>query len=112
MESVKERLQDLLGFEPLIVLTLLGAIAYFIYRTLLRKVNPSRHQMIRNLFGELTSSYLIFAAFWIFQFLIQISSSSWSGFIPMSEWPLPRSVRSFSFGPRKFSFSSTFSTRA
>ncbi len=71
MESVKERLQDLLGFEPLIVLTLLGAIAYFIYRTLLRKVNPSRHQMIRNLFGELTSSYLIFAAFWIFQFLIQ-----------------------------------------
>jgi small-conductance mechanosensitive channel len=68
--TIQERLQNLLGFEPLVLLTLLGAASYAFYRIWLRGVKPSRHETLRKLFRELLTTYFLFGLFWSAQYAI------------------------------------------
>jgi hypothetical protein len=70
METVKERLIELLGIEPLVVLLVLGGISYLAYRVLLRKLSQARHANLTKLFRELAGNYGLFLFLWSFQFLI------------------------------------------
>ncbi len=68
METIKDRLISLLGFEPVIALTLLALTAYLIYRFALKKLNPSRHVTMKRLFRELMSASTVFILLWLIQF--------------------------------------------
>jgi small-conductance mechanosensitive channel len=68
METIKDRLINLLGFEPVIALALLALTAYMIYRFALKKLNPSRHVTMKRLFRELMSASTIFILLWLIQF--------------------------------------------
>jgi small-conductance mechanosensitive channel len=74
--SVQERLQYLLGFESLIVLTLLGLISWAFYSMGLRDLKASRHEMLKGLLGELRNSYLSFIIGYVIQYFISLR---WSG---------------------------------
>jgi small-conductance mechanosensitive channel len=71
MNEIHQNLVDLLGVEPLVVLTFSCAVTLFIYKFLMKKVNESRHGLMRRLFAELFRTYAVFAVFWTIQILIQ-----------------------------------------
>lgn len=68
--SIQERLQHLLGIEPLILLTLLGMGAYAFYRVGLRDVKAHRHETLKRLFREVLSTWGIFTVLWGVQFFL------------------------------------------
>ncbi len=68
--TIQERLQNLLGFEPLAVLSVLGVAAYAFYRMGLRNVRASRHETLGRLFRELLSTYVLFVVCWGIQYLV------------------------------------------
>ena len=68
---MKERLLELLGFEPLVLVTVLGVISYFIYKFFLRSLSQQRHQNLKKLFRGMVKIYLCFAVMWVLQYLVQ-----------------------------------------
>jgi small-conductance mechanosensitive channel len=70
METVKERLENLLGFEPVVVLSLLAVMAFVIYRILFNRLNESRRQLFKRMFASLLSAYVTFILLWSVQYLI------------------------------------------
>jgi small-conductance mechanosensitive channel len=71
MNAIHENLVDLLGIEPVVVLTLSCFVTLFIYQFLMKKVNASRHALMKRLFAELFRTFIVFAVFWGIQFAIQ-----------------------------------------
>ncbi|NDG83768.1 MAG: hypothetical protein EBX52_01870 [Proteobacteria bacterium] len=69
MDTVKERLESLLGFEPLIVLSVLVVVAFLIYRLMFKRLNDSRRTLFRTLFKSLVSAYVAFLVLWVLQYL-------------------------------------------
>jgi small-conductance mechanosensitive channel len=72
---MNEKLNDLLGFEPFVLLSLLSLLSFVIYQLFMRKVNASRHQTMKRLLKELLASYVAFIFFWVSQFLISKNPS-------------------------------------
>ncbi len=70
METIKERLLDLLGIEPLVLLTLVGLAAFIFYKTFLRNLILDRHKTLNRLFSEGLNSYFVFIFFWFAQFYL------------------------------------------
>jgi hypothetical protein len=70
MDTVQERLQNLLGIEPLVVLTVLGLISFAFYKIWLKNVKASRHETFKRLFREWMTSYVLFVISWVLQFLM------------------------------------------
>lgn len=71
METIKDRLENLLGFEPLIAISLLAGVIYGSYRFFLRDLSASRHQMLKALFREWFGTYFVFILLWSMSWLIQ-----------------------------------------
>jgi small-conductance mechanosensitive channel len=71
VSSMRERLLELLGYEPLILLTFVAFGVYFIYKIFLRNASPQRHINLRKLFRELFTTYVLFVFAWVGQYLIQ-----------------------------------------
>ena len=67
-ESIKERLLELLGVEPLILLTLFAFFSYIFYKIFLRNMINDRHKTMNRLFGELLQIYAPLLVFWFAQF--------------------------------------------
>ncbi len=70
MDTVQERLQNLLGIEPLVILSVLGLISFVFYKIWLKNVKASRHETLKRLFGEWMTSYVLFVISWVLQFLM------------------------------------------
>jgi len=74
--SMKDRLLELLGIEPLVLITLVAVIAYGFYKIFLRNVVASRHKTLTRLFREILHSYVVFSLFWFSQFYFQRENES------------------------------------
>ncbi len=68
--SMKEKLLELLGVEPLVLLTLLALVSLFIYKVFMKNVNDDRHRSLTRLFKALFATYLTFIFFWAIQYFI------------------------------------------
>ncbi|NDF13917.1 hypothetical protein EB061_01150, partial [bacterium] len=71
METIQSRLENLLGFEPLIVLTVLALILFGVHRILLRDLNVSRQKMLQDLFVGGIGTYVVFLFLWGASWLIR-----------------------------------------
>jgi len=67
-ETIKERLLELLGIEPLVLITLLAFSSFIFYKIFLRNMIKDRHGTMRRLFTELVQIYIPFLVFWFAQF--------------------------------------------
>ncbi len=77
--SIKDRLLGLLGAEPLVLLTLLGVLAFLFYKMFLRNLINDRHETLNRLFREILNRYILFLVFWGAQYYLQ-HESEYSGF--------------------------------
>jgi small-conductance mechanosensitive channel len=80
MQTIKDRLENLLGVEPLIALSLLGLVLFGVFRVLLRDLSASRQQMLKDLFREGLGTYFVFLIFWTGSWLIQEEFQGLSSF--------------------------------
>jgi small-conductance mechanosensitive channel len=64
METIQDRLENLLGFEPLVVLSVLALVLFGVFRILLRDLSASRQRMLKDLFREGLGTWLVFLALW------------------------------------------------
>jgi len=65
--DMKIRLMNLLGIESLILLTLSCVGIYLFYKFFLRKISEARHANLKNLFRELSVTYVLFGVLWNLQ---------------------------------------------
>ncbi len=79
-DTIKDRLIELLGLEPLILTSLLAIAAFLFYKIFLRNLINDRHKTLNRIFGEILSSYVLFLIFWGSQFYLQYQSSDFSRF--------------------------------
>jgi small-conductance mechanosensitive channel len=80
MDSVRDRLLELLGMEPLILLSLLALLAFAFYKIFLRNLIMDRHKTLNRIFNEILASYVMFLLFWFTQFYLQRETSELSRF--------------------------------
>lgn len=80
MDSVKERLLELLGVEPLILLTLLALASYVFYKLFLRKLSEERHGTLSRIYGEMVKAYAFLLIFWGIQFYLQHDGGEYARF--------------------------------
>ena len=71
MDTVKERVVELLNLEPLIALTVFSVVSFIFYKIFLRKLSEERHKNLSNLFRELVKTYALFLGLWIAQFFLR-----------------------------------------
>ena len=74
--TIKDRLLELLGFEPLVLVTVLALLAFGFYKIFLRNVVASRHKTLKRLFREILHSYIFFLVFWVSQFFLARENES------------------------------------
>jgi len=70
MQNIKERLLELLGLEPLVLLVLLAFAAYLFYKIALRNLIFDRHATLNRLFKELLQIFCVLITFWAGQFFL------------------------------------------
>ncbi len=82
MTTIKERLQDLLGFEPVLALTAAALGAYVLYRFLFSRLNDSRRRLFREMFASLLRAYTMFVVLFGAQWVILERGEEWARFYP------------------------------
>ncbi len=68
IESIKERLLEVLGIEQMVMLVLPAVFSYLFYKIFLRKLSEDRHRNLKKLFGRILSSFMVFVTFWGLQY--------------------------------------------
>ena len=80
MDSVKDRLLELLGLEPLILLSMLALLAFGFYKIFLRNLIMDRHKTMNRIFNEILTIYVMFLFFWFTQYYLQRDNTELSRF--------------------------------
>lgn len=75
-DSIRDRLLELLGVEPIILLSLAGILAFCFYKIFLRNLINDRHNTLNRIFKEILNSYILFIFFWGVQYYFQQSEAS------------------------------------
>ena len=80
VDTIQDRLVELLGIQPFISLTLLSIGVYLFYRLFLKSVSLDRHTNLKQLFRELLNTQLVFTVLWIVQYGMQKQGSFMDSF--------------------------------
>lgn len=80
MDSIRDRLVEVLGVEQLVLLVLPAVLSYLFYKVFLRNLSQDRHRNLQGLFQRILNSFSMFAVFWALQFYLQQQTGDSSRF--------------------------------
>jgi small-conductance mechanosensitive channel len=80
MDSIRDRLVEVLGVEQLVLLVLPAVLSYLFYKVFLRNLSQDRHRNLQGLFRRILNSFSMFAIFWSLQFYLQQQTGEVSRF--------------------------------